>query len=762
MGKSSRLKRERREMARATSPLGLEFKVMANPFGDIPRDRLTQVIAGVGKEQAEQFGSTTTAVRDLLSRVDPVGLLACLTVYGITDFMDEDGLLTHRERTRLQPAHVELAQMMALSIAPNVPSSTPVVPQDVQSMFELLPKWSTQFHWKRLSQVENVTTDVERTRLQVQEQMRTATQLIRNWGFYDQVKRIGTELLGPLDARFEARHGFRLTDLILIFDNMFAESQKRVNTHIDRLRPMMQAQTIREAVTAYFNAIPGVTGSPKDFEALMRQNRATVKVAKSMMLSQSDLRLRECYTFATEEVAAAVTRPVTVVQSALQQTSYQWGALRDSNIEHAFMNNPVWVRPAISVGEDEYFCPLPQTFFAFLFETVLSALRDSPSLRGAYDNRRSEYLETKITELFGRAFPEAGLTPNFKWQSPDKSQEFESDLIVAMDSTLLLVEAKSGRVSPEARRGAPEGLRQDIDRLLIEPSRQSKRLDDFIKAAKAGDPGTETFKSAFPVDLNRVHRIFRISVTLEDVGFIQTNVNALKAAEYVPADIAAAPAVALADLEIVFDILKSPLERLHYWAQRSVWEGKADYTADEIDLLGVYLNTGLTVGNIHEDVRLSFVGASKPIDEYYEALRHGIAEDKPTYQATRWWRDVLARLDTIRPDRWMEAGIVLLSAGYAQQVEIEKRIRSLTKVVTRDREAAASRNGLIFTASADATEAISLLVLVSSQVPDRFRLMENLASHAFAENANVDQCVVIMIAADESLYPYSTLGVFTR
>ena len=154
MGKSSRRKRERRENARATSPLGLEFNVMANPFGDIPRDRLTRVIAGFGKEQAEQFGSTTTAVLDLLSRVDPVGLLACLTVYGITDFMDEGGLITPMERTRLQPAHVELAQMMALSIAPDVASATPVTPRDVQSMFELLPKWSNQFHWKRLSQVE--------------------------------------------------------------------------------------------------------------------------------------------------------------------------------------------------------------------------------------------------------------------------------------------------------------------------------------------------------------------------------------------------------------------------------------------------------------------------------------------------------------------------------------------------------------------------------------------------------------------------------
>ena len=719
------------------------------------------MMAGFGKRQAEQFSTTTTAIRDLVSRVDPVGLLACLTAYGITDFMDVNGVLSHGEKSRLYPAHVELAHMMSLSIASDLRSGNPVGSEDVGSMFEMLPKWADQFHWKRLAQVEVVSTDVEKRRLEVQEQMRTTTQMIRYWGFYDQVKRIGIEILEPLDSRFETSHGYRATDLIRLFDYLFEECQARLSAHLDRLRPMMVAKTVREAVAGYFNAIRDLEGTPESFEQLMRERRASLKVAKAMMLSHSDLRLADCYTFAVSEVAAAVGRPATAVRNALQATSHQWGALHGSNIEHAFMNNPVWVKPAIDVGNDNYFCPLPQTFFAFLFETVLSLLRDCPSLREAYDKRRSDYLEAKTTELFRNAFPESILTPNFKWQSADKSQEFESDLVVAMDATLLLVEAKSGRVSPEARRGAPEGLGQDIDRLLIEPSRQSKRLEDAIRAAKAGDPGTEAFKAGFPVNLDRVRRITRISVTLEDIGFIHTNINALKEAGYVPADLAIAPAVTLADLEVVFDILRSPLERLHYWVQRSVWEGKADYTADEIDLLAVYLNTGLTVGDIHENVRLLLVGASKPIDDYYEGVRHGMSKEKPTYQATQWWRDLLKRLEAKKPDQWMEAGIVLLSAGYAQQVEMERRLKSLIEVVKREREAAALRNGLIFVASGDATEAIGILVLVSSQTPERHRLMENVASQAFAEKATVLQCVVIMISVDDSIYPYGTLAVFT-
>jgi hypothetical protein len=170
----------------------------------------------------------------------------------------------------------------------------------------------------------------------------------------------------------------------------------------------------------------------------------------------------------------------------------------------------------------------------------------------------------------------------------------------------------------------------------------------------------------------------------------------------------------------------------------------------------------LTVGDIHKDVRLVLLGASKPIDEYYEALRHGIAKEKPTYQATQWWRDLLSRLEAKKPDRWIEAGIVVLSAGYAQQVEVERRVKSVIGVVQKERERAVWRNGLAFFASADTAGAISILALVSSQIPNRARLMENMASHAFAEYPKSAQCVVIMINVDDSIYPYGALACFTR
>lgn len=760
MGKRRRRGRYQRK-ARPKHPLGLELKAINNPFADIPLDDLPRLLAKIGREQAQQFTVTTEALKELISRADRLGLLACLVAYGLTDFIDNSGLVSSK-KSRLEPAHVELAIMLCLTHEPVTRTPDLALTEHVGSMFEMLPQWTNQFHWKRLAQVERATSDMDKRRLAVQEQMRTTTQMVRNWGFYDQVRRIGIEMLSPLDARFEAVNGYRLTDLIAVFDYMFGDCQRRLNEHLDKLKPMFAAKTVRDAVQAYFEEVPYLEGTPEALERLMRDRHASVMTAKTILMSHADLRLADCYTFTAQQVASAIARAEIAVDKALKELSYQFGDLKDANIEYAFMNNPIWTKPVVDLGEGGYFCPMPQTFFAFLFETVLALVRNNTSLRNLYDKRRSDYLEDKTAELFNSAFPNSTLTRNFKWQTPDKTQEFESDLIAGLDSAVILVEAKSGRVSPEARRGAEESLRENVNSLLIEPSRQSKRLEDALIAARSGVPGTTAFREAFPIKLDRIQQVIRLSVTLDDIGFIHTNINALKDIGYVPPDINVAPAFTLADLEIAFDILQSPLERLHYFFRRGVWEGKADYTADEIDLLGVYLNTGLNVGDIHKGARLVLLGQSKPIDEYYESQRHGINRIKPSYKATQWWRDILRRLEGKKPDRWIEAGITLLSAGYGQQVEMERRMKSLVATVKRERERAAAHNGLIFFASTDASEAVVILALMGTQMAERFRLMKNLASHAFSENVDLVQCVVIAINVDDPIYPYSALATFTR
>lgn len=214
---------------------------------------------------------------------------------------------------------------------------------------------------------------------------------------------------------------------------------------------------------------------------------------------------------------------------------------------------------------------------------------------------------------------------------------------------------------------------------------------------------------------------------------------------------------------MVFDILTSEAARIHYWIRRGEWEGRADYMADEIDLLGVYLKTGLDLGDLEfGPAHLVFVGESQAIDNYYEARREGVKVNKPTYQATTWWQDTLERIASKRPHRWLEAAAVLMCAGIQQQREIERRTKGIISDVRKNRDRASSRNALVFVPAKRRSEAIATLVLTNTQVADRHQKMENVAAQAFQDNPDVRECVVMVLDVDGELYPYSTLSWYAR
>jgi hypothetical protein len=472
VGKSSRRKKQRCE-SRQSPPLGLDLRVFNNPLFGIPPGKRSQAFKEIGAKQAGLFVSTTAKIVELIGRTNLVHLLACLASYGIPDFMDDTGAILEKKKAKLFPAHVEMTQVVAVSVVPGSASREFASITDIQFMFETLPEWADQFHWKRLAQLEKAANETERGRLAVQEQMRSGTQMIRNWGFYAQVKRIATDVLSPLDDRFEEARGYRITDLVPIFDHMFHEAQRRLVAHWDALKQAMLAKTVPAAVIAYYESNAELNDSREEFQGLMLARRASLEMTKTMIMSHSDLRLPDCDSFEATSIAKAIGRPVASVEAALGAMSYQLGDLHNSNIEHAFMDNAIWTQPAIRMASGRYFCPPPQTFFAFPFETVLRLIESEKSLRDAYDKRRSDYLEGQTQAIF----KSASVIANFKWHSPDKTQQFETDLLVIVDSVILIIEAKSGRVSPQSRRGAPDSLREDIRDLLIEPSRQSKRLE---------------------------------------------------------------------------------------------------------------------------------------------------------------------------------------------------------------------------------------------------------------------------------------------
>ena len=761
MGKKSRLKKRRRASRKHSNP-SLVLETLRHPFFGLSKAELGKVMGEIGRGQAERFPKTLGSIQELIAKANPLGVLAIMAHYGLLVTIDHDGKLSEAP-VALLPAHVEMLQALCLQIPRARIPEKPADVHTMQQIFDLVRELSDQFHSKRFIQIDHAANEAQAARLAVLESIRVATQAVRNWGYLEKVQKLVTDLMQPIEVRFEACHGFKSCELTQIFDFLIKEWTRRLNEHRTALVGMIRARTLSDMVDAYYAAFPGLAGDKEELLQHLRGIKASLEMGKSILMSHADLRLTELSTFTCAEVAAAIKRPVDRVHRAMNRLSLSFGDLQKAKSEHFFLDNPIWTRPLIALSEESYFCVLPQTYFAFWFETTLSLVQENESLLKAYDKRRSSFLEERVRGLFAEAFPHAKIFPNYKWHTPDRTQQFESDLVVGIDSFLVLVEAKSGRVAPESRRGAQDRLGDDIDSLLLEPSRQSSRLEMAILAAQRGDPGTAEFQMNFPLELRDIHRVVRLSVTLEDIGFLQTNVNGLKQACYVPKELLVAPACSVADLEVVFEVLTGVPQRMHYWVQRSEWDGKADYLADEIDLLGTYLKTGLNLGGIEfKAARLFLAGESRLIDEYFEAKREGIGRARPEYQMTAWWRDILQRIEALKPSRWLEVAVALLCASYEQQGQIERRVDAIVADVRKHRSKAASRNGMIFVPSEGRVESIGVIVLTPDQMRDRAKFMENLASQAFASSPCVKQCALLVRDVDEQHYPYSSLGWYWR
>jgi len=165
--------------------------------------------------------------------------------------------------------------------------------------------------------------------------------------------------------------------------------------------------------------------------------------------------------------------------------------------------------------------------------------------------RRADFLEDQIQELFTKGFPDARLQRGVKWKESEKV--FETDLLCRIDSHLFIVEAKSGLVHASALRGAPDRLKKHVQELILEPSIQSARLAERVSAMIAGKGEADFFETPLSFPLEGVIRIIRLSVTLDEFANLQAHVRTLAEAGWAPPGFDWALSMSLANLTTIFE-----------------------------------------------------------------------------------------------------------------------------------------------------------------------------------------------------------------
>lgn len=736
---------------------GPVFVTQENPFVGLSRVEIDAEFTATGDHYASEYARNLSKLKELIAPLNRIHLLSMHAAYGLTAGITDSGDVQRRdEETTVLQSHVELLQAFALSILPSGEASEPARSETVQEVWDTLLALARAFAGKRYTQMAKADSIEKRKVLQVQEWLRFHTQYVRNWAHFGLVRELSRAIYAPLDTVYREAAGASASEIISVFEVLIAITDRRLSERGQRLRSVVGSpKTIPDLVASYCKSIGEGDAEAERLLQVLRRGNLTLERARALLVSYDDLQISSVHTYGVAEVAHASGLPIATVRVVLQRMSLGPGELKESEIENFFLDNPVWRRPVVELDEDLFYCPTPLTFFHALHPVMESLLRESD--RPALTRRRAAFLEKRVRDDFVGAFPGAAAQASVKWRSGDTM--YESDLLCRVDSYLFVVEAKSGAISAPAFRGAPGRIQKHVEELLISPSVQSQRLAEQVSDVIAGRRKADFFVEPLPFSLDGVNQVIRLSVTLEDFASIQTQIGGLASTGWVPAGLRLATTMSLPDLETVFGLLASPLERIHYLARRSDLNERLRILGHELDWLGLYLKTGFVFGEaeLHEGLFV-ISGMAEAVDRYFVAIDAGKRLPKPAVPRSKLWSDIAGFMEGRDFPRWTEAAVMLLGVSEPDQRKLAHEFEKLSETVRRDPLGAEHRNVLICIPHGTGSDALAMLALRDCNYARRHELVLNVASQAF-DNERIRRVVVLTRNVDSGTYPYSMLSV---
>lgn len=441
-----------------------------------------------------------------------------------------------------------------------------------------------------------------------------------------------------------------------------------------------QQVKIFEEVQEHLRRLLGFTigeawGFFKGLMALISRRLADLRRTKVPLIQSLQMLVSECPQSLAEVYKVTPSQLATVSESSEGEARafLEFFALKPGQIaigdSSPNIYEPLEVAPLINLGGDIWFVHLlPKLPLAFRpgFER---ALKTDARAWKIYERARARYLESRSLELISRCSGAAhawgSLEYDFDEGTGSGTKRFELDGLIAVDTVLFLVEAKSGGLRWAARRGAPSAM-DDLGELVSESYRQALRALRFIRSLPSV---TFYLKDGRPVTVvgAQFTRVVLLTTTLDDLAAYVTRLSALVGIGIL-SDAPLPWAVAVHDLEMMTDIVEGIGQLVHYVERRHAAES-VDFDADsELDLFAGYLLNGLHLEGAG-NARVMIPDLTRGINDYY-AYQHGLRR-APALKPCRYMpaplRKLIQYLEASAPPGFIEAICALCELNPGEQ-----------------------------------------------------------------------------------------------
>lgn len=722
-------------------------------------ERLARV-REVGKEAEKKFKTKYQNVNHWFAAdYDQLYLLSFCMRYFL---MHEEGYDEEFEKGSLSfaPHYLEILQAIALSHK-RVLSAKPLW-NDTEKLRNDMKEIGTLIQTKLLNLPDNIETQEEFRAYRIRTDVMGYFLAVRNWAYLHQMREVVNSMAALIRQEFKAIHN---VDPVHFIDLLFAMQEKienRINEHLRKVHSAISQKdyiTIQEKYQEVFQTVPTTRENMEEMWKMAGKNLSNLR---ALFLAHSDIGLDRIFTFSIDEMLAITNE--TIEKDALgdlfDKLSFRFGDLADYPQEHIILNNPTHEKPFIKVGDEEYFTSLWTTIPHLSLSLLENLIVSDKALTERYSEYRAQYLESEIEKLFKASFPKAKIYRASKWRDAD-GKDYENDLLVLIDSFALVVEAKGGNITKPAKRGAPERLFKTIKALVEDPSTQALRFIEHLKHHRGEQVFSTNNATKNIINLDDIKYFIPLGVTFYHFGVVGANLKLLVGSGMTDKKIEElAPSISLTDLKVIFEILDTDSQKIHYLHRRREFEMQVDYFGDELDLLGFYLNNGFNLGDLENEKKLAIDLSinSKVLDPYFIAIGQGLKEVKPKLKMTKWWGDILSKLSERGTSRWIEFSYVLLNLNEWAQKELKKGFDRLVSRIKK-KQVTEKHNWITFATPNDLRKYVVVAYpYLEEHRPERDEILSGILGEAFHEFPTAKGVVVIGVNIDANHYPYSVLA----
>ena len=716
----------------------------------------------VGKDAQKQFEIDYNNLLKWFDEHDQLNVLSFVGYYFFTSKVGDDE--EARTGTIEFPPHLqEILQALSLTKERNY-EPKPFIENAPFNLKKLINEIKNLLELKFFDIPEEVKTekDLEMHKLRID--FMVDTMAVRGWCYKHQLEKMLIDLCKGIDKEFFKIFGFHPHFIFEIISKLIQNVNLKLRQHQKKIKEFVNQKDYDSVFSTYEKVFPNVTKSTKEGrEKLFQFFRRDLKQLKAVLISHSDLFLYKIFTFSIEDIDEYLEGKLDKNRIAfiMDRLSLTFGDLKSENIEHFILNNPVQKKPFIKIdGLEEndkqlYYCSILGTVEYLQLEILESFIKDYPSINQKFSKVKAKYLEKSVKNLFDNNFSDALIFQNVYWFD-DKNDQHETDLVVSINDFLFIVESKSGLLTESAKRGATERLFKNLKDLIEEPSYQASK---FIKYVNSKENQIVIYdkkkrKQFFP----KPKYIISLGVTLSQFGVNSTILKKLIKLELFEKVEGITSSINLNDLEVVFEVLESVPQKIHYLQRRKEIEDSLEFIGDEIDLLSMYLENGFNFGKIEKSDThfLNLVLLSKRIDAYITDSYNGLEHEKPTLKLTKWWKDILNFLEERKPQNWLEKSYILLNMPYDDQEKFEDLFKKQSEDMVNGNLEDKNNNFLIYKSSSSYRR----FVLIGYNYLDIEKEIRDQVLLNIIESEKVDTKGIIVIGnnLNKNIYPYSLLA----